>query len=290
MRRIIVLALALALVGIPAALAAGPRVAHANNFQTHIVKPGETLYGIAAMYGVSAQSIAQANKLVNPDYIYAGQSLVIPAGWAPPPPAPPPPPAGGPPPPAGCGHGYVVQPGDTMTSIALRHGTTVQAVAAANGVPYPYNKIYAGQTLYVPCGHGYPPPPPPPPHKPGHHKPAPPKPTAVPAKGLHPAACARQVQIVEPKQHQKVSGTLMIIGTANIPDFQFYKLEYAMGSSPLESDFHSIGEERHQAVTDGVLGTWYLGHMPGGDYVLRLTAVDNRGQFPQPCNVRIHIN
>ena len=44
----------------------------------HVVRYGETLYGIARMYGVSAWSIAQANMLVNPNYIYVGQVLVIP--------------------------------------------------------------------------------------------------------------------------------------------------------------------------------------------------------------------
>jgi LysM repeat protein len=290
MRRTVVLSLALALAVLPAALVAHPQVAQAEGYGTHIVKPGETLYGIAAMYGVSVESIAAANKVVNPNYIYAGQTLIVPAGWAPPPPAPPPAPVyvPGPPPPAGCGLGYVVQPGDTLTSIAVRHGTTVVAIASANGIPYPYNKIYAGQPLHIPCPGGHPGHKPPP--KPGHKPPPPKKATAVPAKTLHPAACARQVQIVDPKQHQHVSGTVMVIGTASIPDFQFYKVEYAMGHSPLGSDFHSIGEVRRQAVVDGVLATWYVGNMPAGAYTLRLTAVDNRGQFPQPCDVRISVN
>jgi LysM repeat protein len=295
MQRTVILTLALALALVPAAFIAQPRVALANNAGTHIVKPGETLDGIAAMYGVSAQAIAAANKLVNPDLIYAGQTLVIPGGWvpAPPPPAcppgcaPPPPPAG--PPPPGCGHHYVVQPGDSLTVIAVRNGTSIQAIASANGIPYPYNNIYAGQSLYIPCGYI------PPKHHPGH-KPAPKpvhKPTAHPtAKPDHgrPANCARESQIVEPKVGQHVSGTLMIVGTASIPNFQFYKVEYAMGANPLDSHFHSIGDVHRTAVVDGVLTTWYLGNMPAGTYTLRLTVVDERGQFVRPCNVVIHIN
>lgn len=44
----------------------------------HIVKPGETLIGIASRYGVTYWSIAQANGLYNPSHIYVGQRLVIP--------------------------------------------------------------------------------------------------------------------------------------------------------------------------------------------------------------------
>ncbi len=44
----------------------------------HMVRPGENLYGIAAMYRVNAWSIARANGLANPNYIFVGQRLVIP--------------------------------------------------------------------------------------------------------------------------------------------------------------------------------------------------------------------
>ena len=44
----------------------------------HVVKAGETLSRIAAMYGVTWQSIAQANNLANPNFIFTGQRLTIP--------------------------------------------------------------------------------------------------------------------------------------------------------------------------------------------------------------------
>jgi LysM repeat protein len=48
----------------------------------HTVKWGQTLYSIAREYGVSVWAIACANGLHNPNYIYAGQTLVIPKdGW-----------------------------------------------------------------------------------------------------------------------------------------------------------------------------------------------------------------
>lgn len=44
----------------------------------HVVSPGETLAGIAARYGVSMQSVVQANGLANPNRIQPGARLVIP--------------------------------------------------------------------------------------------------------------------------------------------------------------------------------------------------------------------
>lgn len=46
--------------------------------KTHIVKPGETLYRIALMYGKTVQEIALANNLANVNIIYPGQQLIIP--------------------------------------------------------------------------------------------------------------------------------------------------------------------------------------------------------------------
>jgi hypothetical protein len=64
--------------------------------RTHTVKRGETLSGIAQQYGVSQQSIQDANNIKNPDSIKEGQVLKIPAPPAgatpPPPPQPAPPP------------------------------------------------------------------------------------------------------------------------------------------------------------------------------------------------------
>jgi len=48
-----------------------------------------------------------------------------------------------------AGGTYVVKPGDTLTAIAARSGTTVAALAAANNLSNP-NLIYVGQTLALP--------------------------------------------------------------------------------------------------------------------------------------------
>jgi LysM repeat protein len=62
---------------------------------------------------------------------------------------------------------HIVRPGENLYRIALHYGTTVQAIAQANGLHNP-NLIYVGQRLIIPGGGGhYPPPPPPPPPPPG---------------------------------------------------------------------------------------------------------------------------
>jgi len=103
--------------------------------QTYIVQPGDTLYGIALRFNTTIATIAQANGIVNPAFIRAGQRLVIPVG------------AAGTP--SQGGRLYVVQPGDTLTAIAARFGTTVWAIAMANNLPNA-NFIRAGQILIIP--------------------------------------------------------------------------------------------------------------------------------------------
>ncbi len=56
---------------------------------------------------------------------------------------------------AGGGTVHVVQRGENLFRIALRYGTTVQAIASANGISNPA-MIYVGQRLTIPGGSGQP--------------------------------------------------------------------------------------------------------------------------------------
>jgi len=102
----------------------------------HIVQAGETLYSIARRYGVDVNTIARYNGIVNPNYLYAGQRLVIPTSKAP---APPP----------VSGNVHVVQAGENLLRIALRYGVDVWALARANNITN-LNHIYVGQRLVIP--------------------------------------------------------------------------------------------------------------------------------------------
>jgi uncharacterized protein YraI/LysM repeat protein len=46
--------------------------------RTHVIKFGETLGGIAATYKVDLQTLAAVNSIYNVNWIYAGQTLIIP--------------------------------------------------------------------------------------------------------------------------------------------------------------------------------------------------------------------
>jgi LysM repeat protein len=99
---------------------------------THVVQPGETLWGIALKYQTTVEAIAAANSIVNPNLIFAGQELTIPSGGT-----------------SGGARYHVVQPGETLWSIALRYNTTPWKIAAANGISN-IHYIYANQTLRIP--------------------------------------------------------------------------------------------------------------------------------------------
>ena len=116
----------------PAAALAAP----ATTGETiHVVQWGETLILIADRYGVSVEAILAANGLADPNLIYVGQRLVIPA--------PGPAPMGG-----ECATTYTVQWGDTLSGIAWQYQTTLNALMQANQLYSDF--IYQGQRLCVP--------------------------------------------------------------------------------------------------------------------------------------------
>ena len=122
-------------------LAATP--AYAQSTTIHVVQRGETLYSIARYYGVSVSAICAANSITNPRLIYVGQQLVIPISSGTPAPIPP---SG-----TSTGSTHTVQPGENLYRIALRYGTTILALASANGISDP-TQIRVGQTLVIPGG------------------------------------------------------------------------------------------------------------------------------------------
>jgi len=64
----------------PAPAPTAPAPAETVQATTHVVRPGEHLSAIARRYGLTWPVLAQANGLVDPNRIFAGQTLVIPAG------------------------------------------------------------------------------------------------------------------------------------------------------------------------------------------------------------------
>jgi LysM repeat protein len=116
----------------------------------YTVTAGDTLSGIAARHGTSVAAIAEANGIENPNLIYVGQQLVLPGDTPAEAAAPGPVTTGNP------AETYVVQPGDTLATIARRFGVTVADLARANGINDP-NRVNGGTLLRI----GTEPPPPP---------------------------------------------------------------------------------------------------------------------------------
>jgi LysM repeat protein len=102
------------------------------NAAQYVVRPGDTLSGIAARYHVSVRSLARVNGIQNVNLVPAGQALTIPQPV----------------------HRlyYRVQWGDTLTGIAGRYSMTISSIRALNPAlgAYPL----AGQMLHLcsPCG------------------------------------------------------------------------------------------------------------------------------------------
>jgi LysM repeat protein len=100
------------------------------------VQPGDTLAAIARRFGSTAAILAALNNITNPELIHVGQSLILPAGGEPP--------AAGP-------VYHVVQPGETLSSIAAHYGVPMRAIAEVNNLTN-VNLIWVGLRLAIPAG------------------------------------------------------------------------------------------------------------------------------------------
>ena len=146
-------------------LAAG--IARADT--VHVIQPGDSLYRISLQYGVTVDAIVQANNIVNPNLIIAGQELVIPGVDGPatgqPAPAATTAPATGattPTTPATLpgnatvvegGVLHVVQPGESLFRLSLTYNVAIADIVAANNITNA-GLIFAGQELLIPGATG----------------------------------------------------------------------------------------------------------------------------------------
>lgn len=132
---------------IPAATSAAPGppaasapAASSSGETIYVVQRGDTLARIAARYGVTTKQIVDLNGITNPNLIFTGQKLRIPAAA----PAAAPTDAS-----TGGTKTYTVRAGDTLVAIATKYGVTVQAIQQLNNLASP-DQIYTGQVLKIP--------------------------------------------------------------------------------------------------------------------------------------------
>lgn len=112
--------------------------------------------------------------------------------------------------------------------------------------------------------------------------------TATPV--VRPPACPNpNVRITSPGANQVVQGNVPIRGTANLSNFQYYKIEVGPGSNPKDHEWTVVGQLHQSPVAGGVLETFNSGAYPPGTYTLRLVVVDQTGNYPQPCQVTVTV-
>lgn len=95
---------------------------------TVTVKQGETLAAIAARYKVPLEALAKVNGMSTGERVGPGRRLVLPLART-----------------------HKVLPNDTMFSLSRMYGTTVDKMAAENGISPPY-ALKVGQVLKIPAG------------------------------------------------------------------------------------------------------------------------------------------
>lgn len=105
-----------------------------------------------------------------------------------------------------------------------------------------------------------------------------------------PAVCPDpRAAIFSPGANETISGIVQIIGTAQHESFKYYKLEYAPGANVDPSGEFAFLVDVSQPVVEGALATVDTAVLDNGLYTLRLTVVDQTGNFPPPCTVTVEI-
>jgi hypothetical protein len=94
-----------------------------------------------------------------------------------------------------------------------------------------------------------------------------------------------KIMITTPAPGDTVNGTVSIEGTADVPNFGFYKYEVAsMGSQ----NWATIAAEREPKKAEE-LGKWNTASLTNGEYFLRLVITDNVGTALDPCVIAVRV-
>jgi hypothetical protein len=91
--------------------------------------------------------------------------------------------------------------------------------------------------------------------------------------------------ITAPEPGDEVKGTVELIGTADIPNFGFFKYEV----TPLGTESWATVSAGRVPVRNDRLGDWDTTTLANGDYFLRLVLTDNIGTALEPCVIAIRI-
>lgn len=110
--------------------------------------------------------------------------------------------------------------------------------------------------------------------------------TATPGEIPAAEGCvAGEVNLTSPLNGERISGSVSVQGSADIPNLGFYTLQIA---HPGDSVWLQIlvGE---QVVKNSSLGTWETSTLTPGEYLLRLVVTDNVANELPPCAIQVTI-
>jgi hypothetical protein len=111
--------------------------------------------------------------------------------------------------------------------------------------------------------------------------------TPLPTVVVDSAGCANsQATLTSPQTGESLTGIIEITGTAEIPNFAFYKYEYI--SRTAGAVWRAI-QAGTTTVREGLLGTWDTRLVIPGEYALRLVVTDTAGNAPQPCVILVRV-
>lgn len=149
---------------------------------------------------------------------------------------------------------YLVQPGDTLLSIARAADSTVTELGRRNCLRN-INQLIPGDQLFVPVL---------------------PSETA-PVTAFEPVGCNDlSVQIVAPKAGETVRGPFLLFGTASIEDFWYYQIDIR----PDWAAIYNFYGRFSAPVVNGSLGQIDPTPLGKGIYWIRLSAVNRSGKMP----------
>lgn len=112
-------------------------------------------------------------------------------------------------------------------------------------------------------------------------------PEVTPTPVVMPPDCPNpQARLTYPGVNAVLSGVVQIFGSANIPNFNYYKFEFRQAGS---SEWAWL-QSSNVPVPEGLLGVWDTSALPAGTYGFRLVVVDKAGNYPPPCEITVTIS
>lgn len=109
----------------------------------------------------------------------------------------------------------------------------------------------------------------------------------APIVSVSDAGCVpERLNIVSPEPGEQVSGSVELIGTVDIPNLGFYKVEVALQDS---ENWASVFAGRTPRRNQPFENQWDTSLLTPGDYLLRLVVTDNEGQSLPPCVIPVRV-